>query len=168
MAESTSIDVVGETKKVHRTFPTGVTIVTTLSEDKPYGLAVNAFSSVSLEPPMVLVCINETSSTYPRFFTGREFGINILASDQKGVATRFAKSGGDKFAGLDWYRGSHNVPLINGAASNMELEIVTMLMAGTHTIIIGRVLSAQTTGKASLVYSAGSFYDGGALVPAAD
>ena len=169
MSESEQIDaaLLDRVKKVHRTFPTGVTIVTTVSEGQPFGLAVNAFSSVSLSPPMVLACINETSSSYPRFFGSRQFGISILANDQESVAMRFAKSGGDKFAGLDWHAGANGVPLIGGAASNLELEIVNMLMAGTHTIFIGKVLSAEISGKASLVYSSGGFFDGAQLVPTA-
>lgn len=151
------------TKKVHRSFPTGVTIVTTSHESKPYGLAVNAFSSVSLDPPMVLVCINATSSTYPRFFASRCFGISILANDQVGVAARFAKSGGDKFAGLPWTPGPSGQPLIDGSAADLELEIISLLPAGSHTIIVGRVLTASATGKGSLVYHDGAFFDGSKL-----
>lgn len=155
-----------DTKEAHRRFPTGVVIVTTTQEGQPYGLAVNAFSSVSLDPPMVLVCINSTSSTYPRFFTSRWFGISILASDQAGVAGRFAKSGGDKFAGLDWTPGPNGQPLISGASAHFELETITMLPAGSHTIIVGRILVADSVDKAPLIYSDGGFFDGGALVPA--
>lgn len=163
--EQKNRDLIDRVKKVHRAFPTGVTIVTTMSEGRPFGLAVNAFSSVSLSPPMVLACINETSSTYPKFFGSRQFGVSILANDQEGVAMRFAKSGGDKFAELAWHEGPNGVPLISDAAANLELEIVNMLMAGTHTIFIGKVLSAETSGKPSLLYSGGGFFDGGKLTP---
>ncbi|MDF0600988.1 flavin reductase family protein [Psychromarinibacter sp. C21-152] len=163
--ENDNGDLIAQVKKVHRAFPTGVTIVTTMEGELPFGLAVNAFSSVSLSPPMVLACINETSSTYPRFFGSRKFGVSILANDQEGVAMQFAKSGGDKFAEIDWHRGVNGVPLISDAAANLELEVVSMLMAGTHTIFIGQVLSADASGKASLIYSGGGFYDGAKLSP---
>lgn len=156
---------VDNVKKVHRAFPSGVTIVTTSVDGKPYGLAVNAFSSVSLTPPMVLVCINETSSTYPKFFAGRQFGVSILANDQTGVAARFAKSGGDKFAELQWETGPHGQPLISDAAAHLELEIVSMIPAGTHTIFVGRVTNAAASGKAPLIYHNGAFFDGGRLTP---
>ncbi|MBE2277345.1 MAG: flavin reductase family protein [Rhodobacteraceae bacterium] len=161
-------DLVSRVKMVHRAFPSGVTIVTTALEGQPFGLAVNAFASITLAPPMVLVCINETSSTYPRFFAGSSFGISILASDQLDVARRFAVSGGNKFAGLDWLPGPQGQPLINGAAAQLELDIVSMLPAGTHTIFIGRVVTAAASGKAPLVYHNAGFFDGGALTPATD
>jgi flavin reductase (DIM6/NTAB) family NADH-FMN oxidoreductase RutF len=164
-AETETAQLVENVKKVHRSFPSGVTIVTTSVEGKPYGLAVNAFSSVSLSPPMVLVCINETSSTYPRFFAGRRFGISILANDQTNVAARFAKSGGDKFAELAWEEGPHGQPLISDATAQLELDIVSMIPAGTHTIFVGRVITAATSGKAPLVYHNGGFFDGGRLSP---
>ena len=164
-ADAKTTQLIEDVKKVHRSFPSGVTIVTTAVEGKPYGLAVNAFSSVSLAPPMVLVCINETSSTYPKFFAGRRFGVSILANDQTHVAARFAKSGGDKFAELAWHAGPDGQPLIDDAAAQLELEIVSMLPAGTHTIIVGRVTAAAASGKAPLVYHNGAFFDGGRLAP---
>ncbi len=164
-SDQSDADLIDRVKKVHRAFPTGVTIVTTEADGQPFGLAVNAFSSVSLSPPMVLVCINETSSSYPRFFASRRFGVSILSHDQQDVAMRFSRSGGDKFAGLSWHVGENKVPLITDAAANLELEVVSMLMAGTHTIFIGKVLSAETSGKPSLLYSGGGFFDGAQLVP---
>lgn len=161
-------DLVNAVKRVHRSFPSGVTVVTTSIEGRPFGLAVNAFSSVTLGPPMVLVCINETSSTYPKFFTGNGFGISILANDQISVAKRFAASGGDKFADIAWENGPSGQPLVSGAAAHLELDIASMLPAGTHTIFVGRVVTAATSGKAPLIYHNASFFDGGALQPVVD
>jgi len=157
---------VDEVKRVHRSFPSGVTIVTTSIDGQPFGLAVNAFSSVTLGPPMVLVCINETSSTYPKFFAGKGFGISILASDQLHVARRFARSGGDKFADIEWEHGASGQPLVSHAAAHLELDIASMLPAGTHTIFIGRVVTASASGKAPLIYHDGAFFDGARLAPA--
>ncbi|MFE3838796.1 flavin reductase family protein [Pseudogemmobacter sonorensis] len=164
--EPGSADLADRVKQAHRAFPTGVTIVTGKAGEQPFGLAVNAFSSVSLSPPMVLVCINRASSSYPKFFQSQSFGVSILANDQQHVAMRFAKSGGDKFKGLAWHDGACGVPLITEAAAGFELEVVSMLMAGTHVIFIGKVLSAEVSGKAALLYSDGGFYDGAQLAPA--
>ena len=150
-------------KAVHRSFPTGVTIVTTSVDGAPYGLAVNAFSSVSMGPPMVLVCINETSSSYPRFFEGTRFGVSILANDQASVAGRFAKSGGDKFGDVAWHPGPSGSPLISGASANLDLEVVAKIPAATHMIFIGRVIDAEVSGKPPLIYHGSQFFDGAVL-----
>lgn len=163
MTEMVSQELFDTVKQVHRSFPTGVTIVTTSVDGQPFGLAVNAFSSVSMAPPMVLVCINETASSYPRFFAGTRFGVSILANDQIDVAGRFAKSGGDKFSDLEWHPTDLGTPLITGASAAMELEVVARVPAGSHSIFIGRVLSAEVTGKPPLVYFGSKFYDGSAL-----
>jgi flavin reductase (DIM6/NTAB) family NADH-FMN oxidoreductase RutF len=157
-------ELVGELKRVHRSYASGVTIVTTQVEGKPFGLAVNAFSSVSLDPATVLVCINVSSSTYPKFFAGGRFGISILASTQAKVAMRFATSGGDKFADIKWKLGEFGQPLVEEAAAHLELEIASMLLAGTHTVIVGKVLSAHASGLPPLLFHNGGFFDGGRLV----
>jgi flavin reductase (DIM6/NTAB) family NADH-FMN oxidoreductase RutF len=153
-------------KAVHRSFPTGVTIVTTCVEGQPYGLAVNAFSSVSLDPPLVLVCVAATSSTYPRLFLGTHMAVNILASDQASVAGVFAKSGGDKFAEIAWTRGGCGAPILDGVSAHLEIEIETRIPAYTHTIFIGRVTDAKASGRPPLVYLNASMFDSELLRPA--
>ncbi|MFT3865152.1 MAG: flavin reductase family protein [Solirubrobacterales bacterium] len=157
-------DFVERLKQVHRHYPTGVTIVTTHNHGRPYGLAVNAFSSLSLEPPLVLVCVASSSSTYPRLFDGEVIGINILAHDQVEVAANFARSGGDKFVDLGWSQGENGAPLLDGVCAWLELRIRTRVPAGTHTIFIGDVLAAQAYGSPPLLYLGGGFYDGSRLV----
>lgn len=156
-------DLVERVKGVHRAFPTGVTVVTTCIEGVPYGLAVNAFSSISLSPPLVLVCVAETSSTYDRLFQGDHLAVNILSADQSSVAHRFAKSGGDKFAELEWRRGVHGAPVLEGVAGHLELEIEKRVPAYTHTIFIGRVIEAQAGDREPLVYLGARFYEAGNL-----
>jgi flavin reductase (DIM6/NTAB) family NADH-FMN oxidoreductase RutF len=153
-------------REVHRSFATGVTVVTTCVEGVPYGLAVNAFSSLSLTPPLVLVCVAQTTSTYPRLMAGEHFAVNILAHDQRDVAGRFARSGGDKFAGLPWRLGEHGSPVLDGVAAALELQIETRMPAYTHTIFIGRVLETHVSSRAPLVYLGGGFYDGSRLTEA--
>ena len=153
-------------RAVHRQYPTGVTVVTTAVDGVPYGLAVNAFSSISLDPPLVLVCVNESSRSYPAVFESDHLGINILAADQRAVAGAFAKSGGDKFAELAWTASERGVPVLDGVAGHFELEVKYKIPAFTHTIFIGGVIDARASGKAPLVYQDGSFFDGAQLAPA--
>jgi flavin reductase (DIM6/NTAB) family NADH-FMN oxidoreductase RutF len=150
-------------RAVHRQYPTGVTVVTAALQGKPVGLAVNAFSSISMDPPLVLVCVNESSNSFPAVFESAFIGINILASDQLNVAGTFAKSGGDKFAALDWHLSDVGVPVLEGVAGHLELEIKYKIPAYTHTIFIGQVVEAGSSDKSPLVYHAGTFFDGAKL-----
>src|SRR5690606_9825562 len=152
-------------KRVHRSFVTGVTIVTTSTGGAPRGLAVNAFCSVSLDPPLVLVCVQKTSSTYPSLFAATHFGVNILSVDQSGVARRFATKSADKFSGLAWHEGEAGTPLIDGCSSALVARIGERLEAETHTIFMGRVVQVEHGAAAPMVYSAGGLYDGGRLAP---
>lgn len=152
-------------KQVNRQFVTGVTVVTAMDEDKPRGLAVNAFSSISLDPPTVMVCVQRTSSTHDCLFRAGHLAINILSTDQVDVVNRFAAKSDDKFAGLDWEPGPFGSPLIGRSSAQMEVEIRERLQALTHTVFICRVLHATVTDHTPMVYSAGRFFDGGALTP---
>jgi flavin reductase (DIM6/NTAB) family NADH-FMN oxidoreductase RutF len=156
---------VEEVKRVHRQFPTGVTIVTTQVDGIPYGLAVNAFSSVSLDPPAVLVCVAATSATYPRLLSTTALAVNILAYDQADVVQRFARSGGDKFAGLDWHPGPEGCPIIEGSSAHLELWVEHRLPAYTHTIFLGKVIGAAATERPPLVYLGGDLLNSGGLQP---
>ena len=144
---------------VHRKFITGVTVVTTDDDGTPRGLAVNAFSSISLDPPMVLVCVQRSSATHPALHRASHLGISILAADQLDVAKVFAAKGDDKFAAISWTPGAHGAPLIDGACARLEVEIGQRLEAGSHTVFTGRVVSARHDDLAPLVYSGGGFFD---------
>lgn len=152
-------------REVHRRFPTGVTVVTTCVDRKPYGLAVNAFSSISIDPPAVLVCVAQTSTTHPRLYASDWLAVNILATDQLDVAGRFATSGGDKFAGLEWEPGSSGAPVLRGVAAFLELEVERRIVAYTHTIFIGRVHHAAVSERRPLTYLGGAFYAVDSLTP---
>lgn len=144
---------------VHRKFITGVTVVTTDDAGTPRGLAVNAFSSISLDPPMVLVCVQHSSTTHPALHRATHLGINILAAGQLDVAKVFASKSDDKFAGLSWTPGDSGVPLIDGSCAQLEVEIGERLEAGSHTVFTGRVVAARHEDLAPLVYSGGGFFD---------
>ncbi|MFD8159373.1 flavin reductase [Streptomyces malaysiensis] len=144
---------------VHRKFITGVTVVTCDDDGTPRGLAVNAFASISLDPPMVLVCVQRTSTTHPALHRATHLGINILAADQLDVAKTFASKADDKFAGLSWTRGEFGAPLIDRSCAQLEVEIGERLEAGSHTVFTGRVVAARHEELAPLVYSGGGFFD---------
>jgi len=144
---------------VHRKFPTGVTIVTTMEGAAPTGLAVNAFSSISLDPPLVLFCVGRTSQTHTRLFAGDAVGVNILARDQRPVAARFAVSGGDKFESVEWTLGENGAPLLAGVAARLEGVIETRIAAPTHTIFITRVTAAEAFDRQPLLYLGGAYFD---------
>lgn len=152
-------------KQVNRQFVTGVTVVTTVHDGTPRGLAVNAFSSISLAPPTVLVCVQKTSSTYDSLFASGHLAINILSADQLDVASTFASKATDKFASAEWSPGVHGCPVISGSSAFLEVEIRERLQASTHTIFICRVVDAGVSDRAPMIYSAGKFFDGAELVP---
>jgi flavin reductase (DIM6/NTAB) family NADH-FMN oxidoreductase RutF len=152
-------------KQVNRQFVTGVTVVTTMDGDVPRGLAVNAFASVSLEPPTVMVCVQRTSSTHDCLFRADHLAINILSTDQLDVVKRFATKSADKFAELDWRPGPFGSPYIDRSSAQMEVQIRERLQASTHTVFICRVVEAQVSDRSPMVYSAGQFFDSGALTP---
>jgi flavin reductase (DIM6/NTAB) family NADH-FMN oxidoreductase RutF len=152
-------------KQVNRRFVTGVTVVTTMVDDVPKGLAVNAFANISLDPPIVMVAIQRTSSTHDPLFRASHLAINILSTAQLDVVNRFATKSADKFAGLDWHPGPHGSPLLEGSSAQMEVEIRERLQASTHTVFVCRVLGASVGEIAPMIYKSGKFFDGAELKP---
>ncbi len=151
-------------RKIHRNYPSGLTIVTVLDDGTPQGLAVSAFSSVSLDPPSVMVLVSYTSSNHSRFYTADTLGINLVSTDQGAVARRFATSGGDKFAELAWHKGQHGTPILDQSLGYFEIAVQERILAHTHTMFIGKVLSAGFRQDANpLIYVRGDFFDGGQL-----
>jgi len=144
-------------RQVHRNYPTGVTVITTMHEGVPYGLACNAFASVSLAPPMVLFCVNQSTQTHRHLRKNSAVGINVLASDQAALAEVFAHSGADKFAQTSWHLGERGVPLVSEAAANFEATIVDTLDAGTHTVFIAQISTATKRDVEPLLYLHGSY-----------
>jgi flavin reductase (DIM6/NTAB) family NADH-FMN oxidoreductase RutF/predicted ester cyclase len=152
-------------KDFNRRFVTGVTVVgTTNSAGRPVGLAANSYASVSLDPPLVLVCVQKTASTYPALFQSNHLGISILGNTQRAVVEVFASKTADKFAHINWHAAPQGSPLIDGSAAHIEAEIKERLQAKTHTVFIARVTYVNASEIAPMVYKAGEFYDGDSLV----
>ncbi|MFC5731595.1 MULTISPECIES: flavin reductase family protein [Nocardioides] len=150
-------------KQVNRKFVTGVTVVTAMDGDSPRGLAVNAYSNISLDPPTVMICVQRTSSTHDCLYATDHLAINILSTEQLDVVNTFAGKAPDKFAGLNWTPGPNGSPMIERSSAQMEVEIRERLQANTHTVFICRVRHAAVSDRAPMVYAAGQFFDGAAL-----
>lgn len=139
----------------------GVSVVTSVdAEGTPCGLTATAVCSVSLEPPMVLVCLDTSSSTHDAIAATRRFAINFLARDQAALARRFSTSAADKFEGVDWRAGATGCPVIPGTLAACECDLDRSVAAGDHTIFLGRVARIRTGDQEQagpLVYFRGGY-----------
>ena len=139
-------------------FATGVTVVTTLRGDgRPQGLTVNAFCAVSLDPPLVLVCIDKRSETHPGFTASGVFGVSVLSEGQQGVSERFASGGGSKLSGIAFLTGENGVPLVPQALAHIECRTHAVHEGGDHRIYVGEVLSLATQAGRPLLYHASRY-----------
>ncbi|MGW8887422.1 flavin reductase family protein [Streptomyces sp. NPDC055749] len=135
-------------------FCTGVAVITAIQPDgRPAGMAVQSFSSVSFDPPLVCFCPAHTSTTWPLIRTAGSFAVNILAADQQQLCRQFAVTGGDKFGGVDWHPGANGAPLLDAALATIECELTDVLDGGDHAIALGRVTAlAQPREAEPLLY----------------
>lgn len=133
-------------------FPTGVTVVTTMANGKPAGLAVGSFCSLSLEPALVLFCVGKQSRTFETIKSTGRFCVNILAEDQEDICRVFAGQSGDKFAGIGWRRSPNGSPLLEGALGHLDADVDQVIEGGDHWIVVGAVRDAEV------------FHEGGPLV----
>ena len=157
MAYLTSFDS-RQLRTVLGTFTTGVTIVTTRdSQGIDYGVTANSFSSVSLDPPLVLWSQALTSSSFPAFRDSEHFAVNVLADDQVAMSNRFAKSSEDKFADLAFSRGLGGAPLLPGTVAHFECVKVAAYPAGDHMIFLGRVERVGHSGRRPLAFAHGRY-----------
>lgn len=121
-------------------FASGVTIVTTVdAEGRDQGMTVSAFSSLSLDPPLVLVCIDHGASVWPAFETASHFAINILAATQEAVSRRFSSREGDRFDGVGFSRGVTGVALLDDTVGAVECAVIARVPHGDHSILVGSV-----------------------------
>lgn len=121
-------------------FLTGVTIVTLIGDDDaPIGITANSFTSVSLAPPMVLVCVGKHVGAYRAFTPGGRYAVHLLGWEQRHLSTRFAQRGADKFAGIKWREGIGSVPILPDYLALFQCRIAHAYDAGDHTIFVGEV-----------------------------
>jgi flavin reductase (DIM6/NTAB) family NADH-FMN oxidoreductase RutF len=120
------------------TYGTGVTIVTAMAADgKPYGVTCNSFASVSLNPPLVLWSLGMFSQGLPIFQNASHFAVNVLDVSQQELALKFAKSSGEKFAGVEWKPGLGSAPVIAGCVAQFQCRAVNRYYGGDHIIFLG-------------------------------
>ncbi len=146
-----------ELRRVMGHFATGVTVVTTRGSDgRPYGLTANAVSSVSLIPPLLLICVDKKAESYPSFEQSRIFTVNILSAEQEELSRRFAVSGGEKFEGVSYRIGANGAPILGGALAHIECTVTAAYEGGDHVIYLGEVQETETReGKPLLFYRGG-------------
>ena len=150
-----------ELRRILGRFATGVTVVTTLTPaGQPHGLTVNAFASLSLEPPQFIVCLKRQNRSYAAFLSASHFAVNVLAEGQIGLSRLFASDREHKFEGIGYRRGpSSGAPLLDGAHAWLECAVAARLdVVGTHTIVIGSLLASGLADEPPLLFHQGRYH----------
>lgn len=147
-------------KQAMARFPAGVTVVTTVDDGgRPWGFTASSFTSLSLEPPLVLVCLADTADSAPAFAACERMAISVLAGDQQDIALRFARKGDDKFSSDGWHEGPEGLPLIDGARVTLAGTVAARHAGGDHTIL---VLEVESVGlgdaPTTLAYAGRTFH----------
>jgi len=137
-------------------FATGVTVITTQTNNGPVGITANSFASVSLDPPLVLWSPARSAGRFAVFEGAQHFAIHVMGAAQAALATAFVRDGA-AFGGLDWAAGASGAPLIEGCLARFECERHAVHDGGDHAIVVGRVLSACHLPGAPLLFVAGRF-----------
>lgn len=133
-------------------WPSGVTVVTARCTDEPLGMTAASFSSLSLDPPLVLLCIARSAYSHDGLVVAPGFAVHILGAEQEEISTLFARPGAEKFGNFPDERGDFDVPLLPFGVARMVCERHTTLDGGDHTILVGRVVSTELAGTDPLVY----------------
>jgi flavin reductase (DIM6/NTAB) family NADH-FMN oxidoreductase RutF len=146
-------------KQVLSHWITGVTIVTACDGDRIHGMTVSAFTEVSLDPPLVLVCADKGSNTHPLIAAGKVFAVNVLASDQVDLSNRFAskKFEDSRFDEVAYATGETGAPLLDGVVENLDCRLVAAHDHGDHVVYVGEVVDARYHEREPLLYHAGSY-----------
>ncbi len=144
-------------------FASGVTLITTRDVNgRDRGMTLSAFSSLSLDPPLVLACVGHEATIAGAVAAATHFGISVLAEDQEALSRRFADPDADRFDGVPFVRGAQDVALLDGALAHLECRIIARHEAGDHTIIVGAVEAASARDGSPLLYHRRRY---GRLVP---
>jgi flavin reductase (DIM6/NTAB) family NADH-FMN oxidoreductase RutF len=146
-----------EFREVISHFASGVTIVTALNDGRPYGTTASAVTSLSLEPPMLLICMNRQSETGRAVYAAGHFAVNILGADQIALAKRFARKGANKFDGVPVSPGRWGEPLFDEALATLECRVAEQTTVATHYVFMAEVLSGAARAGTPLAYFRGQF-----------
>ncbi|MEV0685284.1 flavin reductase family protein [Nocardia sp. NPDC050378] len=140
-------------------FPSGVTAVCALRDNQPVGIAASSFVAVSMEPPLVAVCVQHTSTTWPRLADRPRLGLSILGADHDAACRQLASKNGDRFAGLDWSATDDGAIFLHEAATWLDCSIQQTVPAGDHDIVLLRVEAIEIhEGVGPLVFHASTFH----------
>ena len=139
-------------------FLTGVTIASVLdAQGTPHGLTVSSFTSVSLDPPLILICLGHRVSVIDAFRASAHFGINVLAENQRDLAERFSRKRQDRFDALNWRRGKTGVPILAGVLAAIECAVRQRFTAGDHDVFVGEMVAARVAGGTPLIHFASHY-----------
>ena len=139
-------------------FPSGVTVVTTRDAGgRFHGITVSSFASLSLEPPLILVCIEKTTGSYYALQESEFFVVNILAEGQEDISNRFASQISDRFDGIDYRLGIGDIPIIENVLATLECRLSYAYEGGDHTIFVGLVEKSEVKNEKPLVYWHGDY-----------
>ncbi|WP_042355594.1 flavin reductase family protein [Bacillus rubiinfantis] len=138
-------------------FSSGVSIITVRNSDVNYGITASAVSSVSVDPPMLLVCINKSTGTCHAIAREKTFTVNIMNNDQKELALKFARANTDKFNDVEFTYGELGNPLLSHTLATIECRVVEEVTGGTHSVFLAEVQTGKTTAGMPLVYYRGKF-----------
>jgi flavin reductase (DIM6/NTAB) family NADH-FMN oxidoreductase RutF len=140
-------------------FATGVAVITTEVDGQPHGMTVNSLTSVSLDPPLLLVCFNHGARSAEAVVEAGKFAVNILSRRQQAIALRFAQRGEDHFAGLGLEYDGHRVPVVPQALAHLDCDVERVVEAGDHTIVFGAVTDVCSREGDALGFYGGRFSD---------
>ncbi|MEM1078071.1 MAG: flavin reductase family protein [Pseudomonadota bacterium] len=153
-----------ELRKAFGTFLTGVTVVTAQdTQGAPLGFTANSFTSVSLDPPLVLVCLANRSANFDAFTRAGGFAVNILGEHQMALSNTFARPAEDRFADVDWAPGPHGAPILDGVSAWFDCARFKTVEAGDHVILIGEIRAFDHVPTPGLGYARGAY-----VTPAAE
>lgn len=139
-------------------FATGVTVLTTRTPDgRPIGMTASSVASVSLEPPLLLVCVNREHDMHAALEAGSHFALSVLAADQEALSRRFAEDMDDRFDGVGYRASKQGMPLLDGAAATIECEKHASAPGGDHTVYFGLVTGGSVTDRSPLLYYRGGY-----------
>ena len=140
-------------------FATGVTVITAMADGEPVGIAANSFTSVSLDPPLVLFCAGKASSTWPLMQKSAAFAVNVLGEHQEDISRLFASKNADRFAGVGYHAAATGSPVLTGALAYLDCRIHAEHDAGDHVIVVGRVVELGVMDESSpLLFFRGGYH----------
>ena len=146
----------GDFRKTLGCFPTGVAVITTTTQEgEPIGVTVNSFSSVSLDPPLVLWSLARKAWSMPHFAAARGFTVNILASHQHEICHTFSRNVDDRFDGIAWHRGLDGLPVLDDTVATLQCQHWARYDGGDHEIFVGQVLECRAEGHEPLIFCRG-------------